>query len=440
MKTTAEPLAGRIARAALSLNYRSLTALRQERLRRSLIDFLGCAIGSAARPELEPALLLAHDGDVAVPGQDRRFDPASAAMVYGMAGALFQLHDVYVLGGLHPSSAVIPAAHAIRQIKGASKDVYFSAVAAGYEVTNRLAGWAYPHQQNAGITPTAAMGAVGAVVSAGLLLGLDAEKLEMAVGNITLFAPLAPFQTLREHGSAVPIHGGLAARAGVEAALLAAKGWSAGAHALEGSPDLPGWLLPVYGDWTSLAPETWDGGTLDHLAWKLFPACFGSHATLEAALKLPKVDWRQIESVEIGLPTASAFLVGQGPIAGNGFYDRIMSVRWAVARALIDGKFGIATLASSEDDDVDPLMARIKTIHDPALNASSYVAADLRITMKDGVLHQVAYRRDPFDPACDRNLSGWIHGIDAGILDAKFTALTESNAELARTLRAEIEN
>jgi 2-methylcitrate dehydratase PrpD len=396
------------------------------------MDFAGCVIAGSVRKELEPALLLARPGEIAVFGFERQFDPASAALVMGMAGALLQLHDVYVPGGLHPSSPVISAAHAIRYMKSGSMDAFHGAQAAGYEITNRLAGSAFPAQQNAGVTPTAACGAVGAAVAAGLLLGLDESGLAAALSNITLFAPAAPFFSLREHGPDVPIHGGLAARAGVEAALVAAGGWSAGAHALEGDSSLPGWLAMLHIDPAKLEPESWDGSTIDQVVWKLFPACFGSHATIEAILSLPRVDWRDIERVEIGLPASSALLVGDGPAENGGFYDRIMSVRWAAARALIDGAFDVGTLARADDTDVEPLIAHIRTIHDPALNGLIHrkeIAADVRLVMRDGAEHVAHWRRDPFGPVADDTRGGWVGDPRSPALDTKYYALVATHPD-----------
>ena len=154
--------------------------------------------------------------------------------MFGTAGALLQLHDLYPNGGYHPCLGIISAAWAVWQGSGKPASVFMDAVVAGYEVANRLGDALAMAQIRNGFTPTATMGGIGGAVAAGRVLGLDAKAMAAAIGNATLCCPATPFQALSDHGNAVPLHGGLAARGGVQAALLAQAGWSAGAHAADG--------------------------------------------------------------------------------------------------------------------------------------------------------------------------------------------------------------
>ena len=440
MSTSSSSLARRIADACLRLSPSDLPPQSMDRLRWSALDLIGCAIGGATMAEVGPALALARPGDVHIPGFDQGFDLASAALVLGTAGTLFQLHDVYLPGHIHSSSPVLPAAWAMWQRQGGPVELFFEGLLAGYEALNRLSATTYPHQQKAGSTPTATLGAIGAAVAAGRVAGLRGDALAKAVGNAAMLAPLTPFQALREHGSAVPLHSGAAARAGVEAALLAEAGWSAGTHVLEGTGGFPGWLAVIEGDPAVLTPEQWDGRSVDHMLWKLLPACYASLPAVEAALRLPRVAVADIESVEILMPAGPMILVSEGPRPeGDELYDRLMSVRWSVAQVLVNGRYGIdaALGATAMSGDIHDLLRRITVRHQPALDAAlpEQVAATIRLRKKDGSVQEVTHLRSPVVEPADGLPRAWISQPHAGLLLEKFAALTAHRASEAQAIQ-----
>ena len=438
MTTIARSLTQRIAAAVATLRWQDVSPERQTRMRYSALDFLGCAIGGARRTDIGPALLLAKPGDLAVPGLDQRFDAAGAALVLGTCGSLFQMHDVYLPGHIHSSSPIFPAAWAMWQLRGGSPEDFLLALVAGYEVTNRIAMTTYPVQQRAGSTPTATLGALGAAVAAGVLAGLDTEKMAIAIANAALLAPLTPFQSLRDHGSVVPIHSGAAARAGVEAVLLAEGGWSAGPNALEGTGPQPGWLSILKGDPALIEPETWDWSSIDKVIWKFLPACFASLPAIEAALRLPDIDAAQIARLEIAMPAAPMTLVAEGPLAGGGLYDQLMSVRWPVAQAVLHGAFGIETVLDAVHDPAfDGLLEKTFVVYDPRLDPllPAQVAATIRWTLKDGTGGEYAYRRSPLATRTDGRPLGWSDTLDPAAMLEKFNRLTGHRPEEAEALK-----
>ena len=440
---TNAPLAARIATAAQRLSYAALPPERRTRALWCVRDFLGCVLGGASRPELAPALMLAAPGPVAVPGQARRFDPAGAALVFGASGALLQLHDLYPSGSYHPCLGVVSAAWAVWDQDSQPVAALLDAVVAGYEVANRLGDVLAMAQIGRGFTPTATVGALGGTVAAARLLGLDHAGIARALGNATLTCPATPFQALSDHGSAVPLHGGLAARGAVQAALLAQAGWSAGDHALEGLGAYPGWLRAMGGDVDALAPETWDGATLDGVAWKLFPACGAAHMAIEAALRLPPLDPAAIAAVDIRLPGASMLLGGRGP-RGPELYDSIMSTRWSVCSALADHAYGPETVLRFDRPDParDALIARTTVRHDPDLDApgdGGLRTARLVVRMQDGAIHDELHTRHMTGDSTAAPTRGSMGAIDETALTAKFHALAAPHAAAAAALAAELQ-
>ena len=436
------PLADRIAASALRLRWVALTPERQSRADWCVRDFLGCVIAGTSRPELGAALMLARAGEVPVPGLDQRFDAEGAALVFGTAGALLQLHDLYPSGGYHPCLGVISAAWAVWQGSGQPASVFMDAIVAGYEVANRLGDALAMAQIRNGFTPTATVGGIGAAVAAARVLGLDAAGMAAAIGNATLCCPATPFQALSDHGNAVPLHGGLAARGGVQAAALAQAGWSAGAHAVDGFGGYSGWLRAMGGDLDALAPERWDGGSLDGVAWKLFPACGAAHMAIEAALQMPKLDVAQVAAVEIRLPGASMLLGARGP-RGPELYDSVMSTRWSVCSALAAGEYSPATALRFDQPDParDELIGRSTVVHDPELDqlvGGSTRCAKLLVRMTDGQLHEIAHRRQLTGDTITDAHRGSMGHVDAAALTAKFHMLTTAHRAAADRLANEL--
>ena len=248
---------------------------------------------------------------------------------------------------------------------------------------------------------------------------LDATAVARALRNAALLLPVAPLAAIRAHGDLVPLHGGLAARAGVEAARLATH-HDAGTRVLEGDAAMPGLLQFLHGEPRGLEPEGWDGATLERIAWKFFPACFTAHAALEATLRLPAIEVAQVQRVTIGLSPGARWLVEEGPRQG-GLYDRLMSLRWVVARALEQRHYGA-------DADLGPaprttaLARRIEIADAPQLDAlpRDTVGAEVEISWR-GAQHRLEYRRET--GARPDGPEGWTQQLDHPRLRAKRAAL-----------------
>ena len=411
------------------------SAAHAARIRASVRDFMGCVVAGTRRSELRPALWLAHGGAVPVWGLSDSFDPAGAALITGTAGSLLQLHDVFVPAGMHPSSTVIPAAWAALHGPGArQRTAFVRAVAAGYETANRFAMACAPGQALAGSSATATAGAIGAAVAAALIAGVDAPGVAAAVANAALLLPAAPSASMRAHGALAPLHSGVAARAGYEAASLGRAG-SAGREVLEGNAGGPGLIQLLRGSPLQLQPESWNGATLDAVCWKFFPACFASLAAVEAALQLPLADRQAIESVRLQLPDRMLALVGHGPHSDE-LYDRLMSLRWSVACALLHGQFNIDNALDANDATL-ALAQRVEITHSAALDAllPQTIAADIHVQAGRHSA-QLAYRRSATTDPAANTPRGWTFALDEPALQRKFNALTRDEPALADSLGA----
>lgn len=343
----------------------------------------------------------------------------------GTAGALLQLHDLHPGGGLHPSSPIIPAAwsalHCFGRHHGRGSR-FVHAVATGYEAANQIALSCAPHQMLAGSATTGTAGSLGAAVAAAMVGGHDAAGIARAVTNCALLLPITPFITMTSHGELAPLHSGLAARAGFEAARVA-RDASAGSHVLEGSAQTPGLISLLRGDPSRIRPESWTGDTLDDIGWKFFPACFASQTALEAILRLEPIDFRSILRVTVRVPDRMLSLVATGPTSAH-LYDRLMSMRWVLARALELGRYDAAD-AGNPSRIANRLAERIEILHEPALDRlNDQLAASIELRARGGGVQRIDYRRaiDAEPPTAGPR--GWTRRLDRAALAEKFETLT----------------
>lgn len=441
------PLLRAIARWVTAVRAEAIAPARRHRMQVALLDFLACAHAGSTLPEAADARVLARPGALAVPGLAQRLDEPSAIVAWGTLGALLQWHDGYGRGGNHPSSSILPV------LLAGSEDWHGMLMPAlvGYEVANRLAAATHPHQTLAGSAPTSTMGAIGAAAALCRREGLDEDTTVRALGLAGFWAPVAAFEGLRARGQGVPLHSGLAARAGWEAVQAARAGLAASEHLLEGA-DGAG-LLSLLGGPDSVArladPATWRGETLDQVYLKPFPGCRHVHPAVEAALGLRgrlaleaaagndsaasagPAAWSAIEVRTYGVALGFAAM----PRAGAELYDCLMSLPWCVALALLEGTPDLTAVAA---DRARPalwsLAQRVQLRADPAHQAAypGCLGATVAVTLPDGrVLTQDAVLRyaeaatsfspaGPFGPVLD----------EAGVLD-KFMRLTASRGSEA---------
>jgi 2-methylcitrate dehydratase PrpD len=363
-------LSSRIADFAVRFEWNSLSRNRKHKVRWFLADYIGSTLAGSTLPEASSGFVLSQPGTVKLPGDVKvngmsGLTAESAAVAMGTLGALLQIHDGFGGGGNHPCSTIVSAVWASRGNRPLA-DLLLP-IAVGYEVACRIAKCSHPAQTQAGTAPTSTTGAIGAAVAVGKLLKLDKRTLADAISIAAFSVPVAALRGLTEHGSVVPLHGGLAARTAIEAVRLAEAGLQAGDNLLEGGKD-PGLVQVLRGDVQALQPETWKGEMLDGVYFKPLPACRHAQPAIEAVLAVLQdrpLNYREIKTIAVKTyPMALVF--GQPPREAHELYDRLMSMPWAIASSLVHGGFGFDNVvAPARDPRIEGLYARIFSVVEP---------------------------------------------------------------------------
>ena len=210
-----------------------------DRARYFLLDYLAVAIrGSreeSARAVQRMVQRQSAPACATVIGTPIRTLPAFAALANGTASHGIEMDDTHSGGSIHLGTTMYSVALALAEaIPETSQDVFFAAVVAGFEAAARIAMAVQPKEHYAlGFHPTQTCGVFGAAITAAKLLNLTVEQTLSAAGIAGSMAA-GSMEFLAEGAWTKRIHPGLAAQNGIQAALLAAEGFTGPSHILEG--------------------------------------------------------------------------------------------------------------------------------------------------------------------------------------------------------------
>ena len=193
-----------------------------------LYDQLGGMIASAPLPSCRPVADLAADlggaGQCSIIGLPLRTSVTNATLANGTIAHGDEVDSTGQQGTGHFAATTVPAAFSVAQHVGATGEQFMRALTLGSEVAARfqsVLGSYGTRSQFAGSVG----GTMGATVSSGLLLGLDADEMENALGLAASGACGLSSHHLDDTHQIKSLNHGRAAEAAVVSALLAQQGY-----------------------------------------------------------------------------------------------------------------------------------------------------------------------------------------------------------------------
>lgn len=368
--------------------------------KRSLLNFIGCAIGSARLEPVETALgvLMALSGAerVTLPGRSERLDMLSAAFINAIAGNLLDYDDTHLRTVIHPAAPVAPAALALAEHHRRSGQALLHAFILGMDVECRIGNAVSPGHYARGWHITATCGVFGAAAAAAKLLALTAEQTSHALG-IAASQSAGVVENLSSAAKNVGV--GNAARNGLFAALLAQQGYTAAATSIEG---VFGWGRamgdsPVTEDITDGLGMRWE--VLSN-TYKPYPCGIVMHAVIDACLRLRHE--HALRATDIAGVTVSGdqLLLDRGERPVSSERDARVSIHHCAAVALLFGTAGLREFSEPlvHDPTVTGLRRRTRAVLDPT---SPRGAATVTVRMTGGrtlsakVVHPKGSAEDP---------------------------------------------
>ncbi|MBI4189179.1 MAG: MmgE/PrpD family protein [Betaproteobacteria bacterium] len=217
-----------LCRWACSTRYDDLPAEVRKETVTFLYDQVGGMIASATLPSCQPLVDLVRKlgpgGDCSIVGHPLRTSVTNAALANGTVAHGAEVDSTGQKGTGHYAAITVPVGLTVGQYVSASGKELCRAVAVGSEVAARFQSVLGHHgTRNQFVTSVGAT--MGAAVSAGLLLGLNAEQMEHALGLAASCACGLTSCHVEELHQTKSLNRGKAVEAGVLAALLAQEGY-----------------------------------------------------------------------------------------------------------------------------------------------------------------------------------------------------------------------
>jgi 2-methylcitrate dehydratase PrpD len=318
------------------------------------------------------ACTAAAPGSAVVWGRETRRVAEAAALVNATQCHALELDDYHPATKTHISAVVVPTALAVAAPECDGTELLVSIVAA-YDVMARV-GHALDGAaaRRRGWHMTGLAGPFGAAAVAGRLMRLGRAELVNAFG-IAASSASGLFAFSREGAMTKPLHAGHAARAGIEAARLAADGFTGPSAVLEASD---GGLLSTisdHGDARKLSHQLGEQFEILNVATKPYPCCGSIHSTVDGVLELTHGEALHPASVaEIALGNSADVLLQCGaPYVGRGGpLEAKMSLAYCAAIAVLDGCVGNAQFSDTRrrSPDVLELTKRVTMTVDEGVN------------------------------------------------------------------------
>lgn len=365
---------------ASELDIRTVPAPVREQLGWILADTIAAVVGGSAEPELR-VLAGKHRaaGCATLPGLGRTCDPDAAALINGTAGTFLEMDEGNRFSRGHPAVHVVPAALALCEQRGASADVFLSAVLTGYEVGSRLGA---ASRLRGSMHPHGTWGTVGAAASCARVAGLGPQAMRETINIASSLTTATSKQTMLEGGLVRNVYAGLSNRSGLLALQLAESGFSG---ERDGLASVFGKVVSEHFDTAEL---TRDMGTQWHVLqnyFKLHSCCRFNHGTLDAidqiAARQPLPAPGEILHVQVDTYSLAAELDGKAP---HNTLAAKFSVPFAVATRIVHGNSALASFSwdAVRDPVVQALARKVEVREDPAMSARLPLERPARVEIR----------------------------------------------------------
>jgi 2-methylcitrate dehydratase PrpD len=379
-----------------------------DRARYFLLDYLACAI-RGSREESSAAVQrmvqrIGANGCATVIGTRMRTIPGLAAMANGAAAHSIEQDDTHSGGSIHLGATMYSAALALAEtMPETSSETFLAAVVAGFEAAARIAMAVQPKEHYAlGFHMTPTCGVFGAAITSAKLLGLTMEQTLAAVGIAGSMAA-GSMEFLAEGAWTKRIHPGLAAQNGIQAALLAAEGFTGPLRILEGRDGF------LHGYSRNPVPDRLTSGLgasfeILHTAVKPHACCRYMQGPIDAVLAILRehnLQASQIHRIEVAVLEAGWGIVAEPrakKYSPESVVDAQFSMPFGAAVAAIDGAAGLAqfTLEKARSPKIRELMNKVVLVKDPRIEETFPQEWPARVTIElDDSRHYEQFVRYP---------------------------------------------
>ena len=355
-----------------------------------ILDTLGVALAAISTPVaalvFEYCRRVGGVSEALIWGTTAKTSAPMAAFSNGLlAHALdYDDWDAFIHAG-HPTSMLLGAALSLGEATDASGKDLLKAYVLGVEILTQIASGASNLQQR-GFHSTPVWGSIGGAVAAASVLRLEPDIIKAALG----IAASAAGGIHRQQGSMVkPFHAGNAARNGVEAALLAQRGFTADPAIIEAPR---GFCDTFFGAGTCIYEKMIQGIGNPYflespgLGLKLHPCSAPQFLAADAALQIKRehsIRFPEVARIEVRIPPLR-YQRHFHPEVKTGLRGKF-AINYVVALCILDGKLEIQTFTDAKvnQPDVQDALRKVEVIIDENIpEPGTY--CPVSVELKDG--------------------------------------------------------
>ena len=373
-----------LARYIVAARFEQLPERVRREVGRSLLNWMGVAVGGARHEAVEMALAavrpFAGPPQAGLFGRSERLDVMNAVLINGISSHVFDFDDTDLSTAVHPSAPVLPTLLALAEMRRVSGRDFVTAMVMGFEAECRLARAVQPDFGAIGWHPTGAAGVFGAAVAAGKLLGLDEVRLCHAIG----LAATQPVGVREMFGSMTKsFHPGRAAQNGLLAAFLAEKGYTSSLAGIEAKR---GWahVVSVKQDWRVITDGLGDDYEIYRNTYKPFACGLVVHPVIDGCIQLRNEHGLTADSIErIDLDVDPIVLELTNKKTPQTGLEGKFSVNYVAALAIVAGQAGEAEFSDAfvRNPAITALRDRVTATGNASIAKQQ---ARVRIHLKDG--------------------------------------------------------
>lgn len=370
--------------------------------RRALVDVIACMLPGSREPVTEKVCGLASQwstGPCGIVGHEARLSPLHAALVNGTSAHALDFDDNFDPAKAHATAVLVPALLAICDLEDLTVHELIDGYIAGLQILGCVGQAVNPFHRSRGWHATATLGAIGAAAASARALKLAEAETAHAISLSTSRAAgyMSQFGT-----DTKPLHAGFAASGGVEAALMARAGITAGSDTLHGPNGLRQLMVGPDADVlaASMAGKAEHGQTVTFrdedvgdplhilqygLKVKRFPNCGSVHRALDGLLDLREAhgfDAAAVDHILVRAPAAHLRnLMYETPETPA---EARFSLEYNLAVGLLEGDVGLIDFERTRiaRRKVRALFAKIRK--DPVEALESEFPTEVHVTLKSG--------------------------------------------------------
>jgi 2-methylcitrate dehydratase PrpD len=312
--------------------------------------------------------------------------------------------------GPHFGSAIVPAAFAVAQsLGGCSGATLLEALVVGAEIGARFN---LSERMYDGFDPTGIAGVFAATATASRLLALTEVQTVNALA-LAFNRCGGSFQSHVDGSLAVRLVQGFVAETGVWCAQMAARGLTGPKNFLDGHYGYRHLYAKGLRDSASFTEGLKTRWLLETIVFKKYPSCGVTQGVTNQTLELItelNLQPSDLEYAEVHLPPYASKLVGTPFVMGdNPRVNAQFSAQYCVANAIWRGASKLDHFRPSAiaEAGLQTLIAKVRVISDPAMDARGHSAVDLMIRTRGGRSAQRSYDVSPGFPG--RGLSASEH-------------------------------